>query len=107
MRAWFGDRLFDDAVAALKGADVPFSPIMSIADIFADPHYRERQSIIDVPADDLGTLPQPAVIPRLSKTPGRVTHAGPHVGRHTDEILTGVLGMTPTEIDALRAEGVV
>jgi crotonobetainyl-CoA:carnitine CoA-transferase CaiB-like acyl-CoA transferase len=107
MRAWFADRTFDDAVAALRAADVPFSPIMSIADIFKDPHYRERNSIIDVPADDLGTLPQPAVIPRLSKTPGRVTHAGPHVGRHTDEILTGVLGMTPTEIDALRAEGVV
>ena len=107
MRAWFADRMFDDAVAALKGADVPFSPIMSIADIFEDQHYRERKSIIDVPADDLGTLPQPAVVPRLSKTPGRVAHAGPHLGRHTDEILTGMLGMTPTEIEALRAEGVV
>jgi crotonobetainyl-CoA:carnitine CoA-transferase CaiB-like acyl-CoA transferase len=107
MREWFAGRTFDDAVAALKANDVPFSPIMSIADIFADPHYRERQSIIDVPADDLGTLPQPAVIPRLSKTPGRVTHAGPHVGRHTDEILSEVLGMSPAEIAALRAEGVV
>ena len=107
MRAWFAHRTFDDAVAALRAADVPFSPIMSIADIFKDPHYRERNSIIEVPADDLGTLPQPAVIPRLSKTPGRVTHAGGPVGQHTDEILTGVLGMQADEIAALRREGVI
>jgi crotonobetainyl-CoA:carnitine CoA-transferase CaiB-like acyl-CoA transferase len=107
MRSWFAARAFDDAVKALQAHDVPHSPIMSIADIFADPHYRERGMIVDVPADGLGTLPQPGVVPRLSLTPGRVTHAGPSLGRHTDEILTDVLGMSNAEIAALRADGVV
>lgn len=104
---WFAARPFDKAIAELKAHDIPHSPIMSMADIFADPHYRERETIIDVPAEGVGTLPQPAVIPRLSLTPGRVTHAGASLGRHTDEILSGMLGLTADEIAALRTEGVV
>ena len=42
---------------------MPHSPIMSMADIFADPHYREREMIIDVLAEGLGALPQPGVSP--------------------------------------------
>ena len=105
--AWFAGRTFAEAVEALHAHDVPHSPIMSMADIFADAHYRARQTIIDVPADGLGTLPQPAVVPRLSATPGRVTHAGPPLGRHTDEVLGGLLGLSAVEIASLRAEGVV
>jgi crotonobetainyl-CoA:carnitine CoA-transferase CaiB-like acyl-CoA transferase len=107
MRDWFAARTFDEAYQALGAHDVPCAPIMSMADIFTDPHYRARGTILDVPAEGLGTLPQPAVIPRLSRTPGRVTHAGPPLGRHTDEILSELLGMSPADIDALRADGVV
>ncbi len=46
-------------------------------------------------------------MPKLSRTPGRVPHAGPPLGHHTDEILSGLLGMPDDEIAVLRAEGVV
>jgi crotonobetainyl-CoA:carnitine CoA-transferase CaiB-like acyl-CoA transferase len=104
---WFSARTAAEAVEALREHDVPHSPIASMADIFADPHYRARGTIIEVPAEGLGTLPQPAVVPRLSATPGRVTHAGPTLGRHTDEVLGGLLGMTRTDLARLRAEGVI
>jgi formyl-CoA transferase len=67
---------------------------------------RAREMIVDVPSD-IGALPQPGVTPKLSLTPGRVTHAGAALGRHTDEVLSGLLGMSGSEIAALRAEGVV
>jgi formyl-CoA transferase len=105
--AWFKSRGFDKAIEGLKTFDIPHSPIMSMADIFADPHYREREMIIDVMAEGLGALPQPGVIPKLSTTPGRVTHAGASLGRHTDEILSGLLGMSATQIAELRAARVV
>jgi formyl-CoA transferase len=104
---WFKERSFDKAVEGLKTHDIPHSPIMSMADIFADPHYREREMIIDVMAEGLGALPQPGVIPKLSATPGRVTHAGPALGRHTDEILSDVLGMSAAQIAELHGAGVV
>jgi len=92
-------------IEGLKRHDIPHSPIMSMADIFADPHYRARQTIIEVPSKL--AAPQPAVIPRLSATPGRVTHAGPPSVSTTDEVLEGLLAMSPEEIAALRAAGVV
>src|ERR1700675_7793 len=104
---WFSARPFDKAVEELRAHDIPHSAIMSMADIFADPHYRARDMIIDVPAEGLGTLPQPGVVPKLSLTPGRVDYAGAALGRHTDEILSGLLGLNADEIATLRAEGVV
>jgi len=106
VEAWFAERSFAEAVEELRAHDIPHSPVMSMADIFADPHYRDRRTIIEVPSE-VGPLPQPTVVPRLSATPGRVTHAGPPLGRDTDEVLAGLLGLSPAEIAALRAEGVV
>jgi crotonobetainyl-CoA:carnitine CoA-transferase CaiB-like acyl-CoA transferase len=107
MTEWFKSRPFEKALAELKAADIPHSPIMSMADIFVDPHYRARDMIIDVPAEGLGTLPQPGVVPKLSLTPGRVDFAGATMGRHTDEILASVLGMGADEIATLRRDKVI
>jgi crotonobetainyl-CoA:carnitine CoA-transferase CaiB-like acyl-CoA transferase len=106
IEAWFAARTFDEAMTGLRDHDVPHAPIMSMADIFADPHYRERQTIIEVPSE-IGPLPQPAVVPRLSATPGRVTHAGPPLGQDTEHVLGDLLGLSLAEIAALRAGGVV
>ncbi len=107
MAAWFAARPFDKAIAELTAAEIPHSPIMSMADIFADPHYRAREMIIDVPAEGLGALPQPGVVPKLSLTPGHITYAGAAVGRHTDEVLSGLLGLSASELASLRAERVI
>jgi crotonobetainyl-CoA:carnitine CoA-transferase CaiB-like acyl-CoA transferase len=104
---WFAARPFDKAIEALLAHDIPHSPIMSMADIFADPHYRAREMIVDVPAEGVGALPQPGVVPRLSRTPGRIAHAGRSLGHDTDEVLSTLLGLGPDEIAALRAAGVV
>jgi succinyl-CoA---D-citramalate CoA-transferase len=105
-KRWFEERPFDKAMEALHAHDIPHSPIMSMADIFADPHYRARDMIVDVPSD-VGPLPQPGIVPKLSLTPGQVTHAGPALGHDTEVVLSAMLGMSASEIAALRAEGVV
>jgi len=103
---WFAARSFDKAMDELHAHDIPHSPIMSMADIFTDPHFRAREMIVEVPSD-IGALPQPGVTPKLSLTPGRITHAGAALGHHTDEVLSGLLGMSASEIAALRAGGVI
>jgi crotonobetainyl-CoA:carnitine CoA-transferase CaiB-like acyl-CoA transferase len=104
---WFAARTYEEATTALEEAQVPHSLIMSMADIFAEPHFRVRDMILDVPESTLGALPQPGVVPKLSATPGRVTHAGPPLGQHTAEILSELLHMAPGEIETLRQEGVI
>ena len=103
---WFAARSFDRVMDELHAHDIPHSPVMSMADIFADPHFRAREMIVDVPSE-IGPLPQPAVTPKLSLTPGRITHAGPALGHDTDAVLKDLLGMSDAEIAALRADGVV
>jgi formyl-CoA transferase len=104
---WFATHTYEEASKMLEEHQVPYSPIMSMADIFAEPHYRERDMIIDVPEPTLGALPQPGVVPKLSRTPGRVTHAGPPLGYHTDEVLRTLLHLTETEVAELRQAGVI
>ena len=104
---WFAVRTYDEVEQALEKHQVPYSRVMTMADVFADPHYKVRNMLIDVPHPTLGSLPQPAVVPKLSASPGRVPNAGPALGEHTEEILGGMLGMSPDDIAALRAEGVV
>jgi formyl-CoA transferase len=104
---WFGARTYEEAARALEEAQVPYSLIMSMADIFAEPHYRARDMIVDVPEPTLGALPQPGVVPKLSRTPGRVTHAGLPMGHDTDAVLRGLLNLSEAELAALRQEGVV
>jgi crotonobetainyl-CoA:carnitine CoA-transferase CaiB-like acyl-CoA transferase len=104
---WFAAQTYEEAAKALEEHQVPFSPIMSMADIFAEPHYRERDMIIEVPEPTLGSLPQPGVVPKLSRTPGRVMHAGPPLGQDNEEVLRQFLQLSPAEIAELRREGVI
>lgn len=105
--AWAGRLPADDAVRVLNDAGVPASPIMSVADIAADPHYWERGTITTVADDDWGELPMVAPLPRLSGTPGRIRSLGPRLGEHTEAILTDLLGLDQRSVDDLRADGVI
>ena len=81
--------------------------IFTIADIFRDPHYAARGSIVRAPDPELDGVAMANVVPRLSRTPGRVRHAGHDVGGDTRRVLGEILGLPPGEIDALQAQGVI
>ena len=81
-------------------------PVYSIADIFEEPQYQERETITTVEHPKLGPVRMPNVIPRMGATPGRVRH-GPELGAHNHELFVGELGLTEAELDALRQEGVI
>ena len=90
----------------LEVNEVGFSPIYDIADIFRDPHYAARKAIIDVPDAELGSVRMQSVVPAFSRTPGAVHHAGPSLGQHNADVFRE-LGLTDTQVEGLRAAGVV
>jgi crotonobetainyl-CoA:carnitine CoA-transferase CaiB-like acyl-CoA transferase len=92
----------DELGARLMKAQVGFSPIYDAADIFADPHFVERGTIVKVADDELGEVRMQCVVPRFSETPVSVRRTGPALGQHNDEVF-GALGLSAEEIARLRA----
>jgi len=104
---WTATLPLADLERALAQAGVPATRIFTIADIFGDPHYQARGSIVRAPDPDLDTVAMAAVVPRLSATPGGVRHAGHAVGADTRRVLADLLGMSAGQLDALEAQGVI
>lgn len=101
---WFAARSRDDALAIMQAAGVTVGPVYNIAQAMDDPHFQQREIIVDVADPELGTLPMHNITPRLSGTPGAWRRPAPLLGQHTDELLA-VAGLSASAIAQLRAEG--
>jgi crotonobetainyl-CoA:carnitine CoA-transferase CaiB-like acyl-CoA transferase len=89
-------------------AGLAVGPIYSPAEIVKDPHIIARGSIITRDDPETGKpirMASPAG--RFSGFKGEVRTLGPKVGEHTESILSGLLNYSPSQIDALRKQGVV
>jgi crotonobetainyl-CoA:carnitine CoA-transferase CaiB-like acyl-CoA transferase len=90
----------------LDEAEVPATTIYTIADIFEDPHFKAREMLVSTPDDDLGHVTLAGVVPKLSKTPGRIRWSGRRLGQDTREVLRE-FGLPERELEALQAEGII
>lgn len=102
---WTAQRGRDEVIEALKGARVPAGYPYTAADIVQDPHYLARQMIEQVQTS-VGPLKVPGVLPKLSRTPGRIGTGGPQLGEHNDDILAG-LGLSAEQVAGLRERGII
>jgi crotonobetainyl-CoA:carnitine CoA-transferase CaiB-like acyl-CoA transferase len=93
--------------ASLEQAEVPAGPIHSIADITRDPQYLARGMFERVTLPDGRPLRIPAVVPRLSATPGSTEWIGPSLGAHNREIYEELLGLSSAEFETLARTNVI
>jgi crotonobetainyl-CoA:carnitine CoA-transferase CaiB-like acyl-CoA transferase len=107
IQAWVGERTTEEVLAAFEEYEGAIAPIYSIADIFEDAHFRDRETVTTVPHPQLGPLQMQNVIPRLTETPGRIDHPGAALGEHNAEVLGDELGLSATELAELVADGVI
>ena len=104
--AWMRQHDRDEALRLLEAGQVAAAPVLEINDVFENPQFQARQSMIELQDPTLGAIRMVNVAPRMSETPGEVRTTGPALGAHNAEIY-GQLGISTTELDALRAEGVI
>ena len=90
----------------LEQASVPSGRIYTVADIAADPHFAAREMLASVTLADGSSVTVPGFVPKLSRTPGSHRRNAPALGQDTEAVLRDV-GVTPEQIDALRARGVI
>ncbi len=94
-------------IDALEAAGVPCGPINNYKEVFDDPQVRARGLKIEMPHPLAGTMPGVASPMRFSETPVTYDVPPPLLGQHTDEVLSGVLGMSAAAIARLRKDGIV
>ncbi len=97
----------DKLMAACVAGDVPAAPVYSIADIFKDPQYKARETLVTVDDATAGEIVVPNVLPRLSDTPGRIDHLGPQLGEAVQAIYGDELSFSEEELAELKREGVI
>ncbi len=93
-------------INVLEEARVPVGPIYNVEDMLQDEHYNARGMFERVEIDG-EPLKIPAILPKLSGTPGRTDWPGGEIGSHNDEVLRGILGLDDAELARLRDEGVI
>ncbi len=93
-------------VSTLVAVAVPASTIYTVADMFADPHYRARGLFESVETGGR-RLVLPAMLPRLGGSPGGTDWAGPDLGAHNVEIFCGELGLSADELAELQDRGIL
>ena len=97
----------EQVMEACIGAEVPAGPINSIADIFEDPQFRARDQLVTVQDPEVGEITIPGVVPKLSKTPGRIKTLGQGLGASNGDIYGKLLGLSEADIADLKARGII
>jgi crotonobetainyl-CoA:carnitine CoA-transferase CaiB-like acyl-CoA transferase len=104
--SWMKSMSSEDALSILEEAEVPSGPIYSVADMFTDEHFQARGLFEQVESNG-APLVIPAMIPKLSDTPGKTLWPGPALGAHNVEILSDMLGLDAAQIEALKNSGAI
>jgi crotonobetainyl-CoA:carnitine CoA-transferase CaiB-like acyl-CoA transferase len=86
---------------------IPAAPVNDLADLFADPHILERESLVKIEDAALGTLTLVAPTPKLSATPGVIRHTGPELGEHNREVYREWIGLEDDAFSKFVADGTI
>jgi crotonobetainyl-CoA:carnitine CoA-transferase CaiB-like acyl-CoA transferase len=91
---------------SLNESKVPGGPIYNVEDMINDEHFNARELFETVEINGQ-PLKIPAILPKLTKTPGATRWPGPALGEHNEQILGELLGLSSEAIGELSDSGVI
>ncbi|TQV79502.1 CoA transferase [Exilibacterium tricleocarpae] len=106
LSAWCLSLPAEEVLQILEENRVPAGPIYTVEDMLEDPHFNARGLFEQVEIDGK-PLKIPAILPKLSDTPGKTDWPGPAVGSHNREVLQEMLQLSDAQLQQLQAAGVV
>ena len=107
LQQWLGSRPMDEILEQLVPAGGVVGPVYGSAQIVEDPHYQDRDDVVEVNDPEIGATLMPGIIPKFSETPGAVEHAGPRLGEHNAQVLGSWLGYDAQAVENLVERGVI
>ena len=106
IKSWMRGKTRQELWNGLRAIDYFGAPVLSMGEVIEDEHIKERKAFIDRDHPSAGPVKLLAPWIHMSKTPASIRTDSPALGQHTDEVLGGILGLSATELSALRAESV-
>lgn len=104
---WTGARTDWEAATELQHYGVAAAPVMDSWDVLGDEHLASRDFFSVLPSPRFGHDLVYGQAMALQSTPPSVHSAAPAMGQHTREVLEGLLGYAPADVDDLLAVGVI
>jgi formyl-CoA transferase len=87
---------------------IPAGRVYRAPEMFEDPHFKARESIVEVETERYGRLKMQSTFPKFSATPSSIRSPAPSaVGQHNAEVYGGLLGMSSSEIAAAQGAGAI
>ncbi len=85
---WIKKHTRDEVIDIFSKEEAAIGPVYNIEDIFNDPHFRARQTIVEIEDPELKTVKMQNIVPRLSETPGKIKFSGRKKGAFNREVLS-------------------
>ncbi len=108
INAWTKSLTIADVDALMIEYSIPAGRAYRAPEMIADPHFQDRNAIIEVDTERFGPIKMQGVFPRFSETPSNVRSPAPSVvGQHNEEIYGGLLKISASTLETLRVAGVI
>ncbi len=102
----FRQRRTAEWLQRLEAAGVPAGPVLSVAEMLADPQTKAREMVVETEHQRLGPVPSIGFPVKFSETPAAIERGAPTLGQHTTEVLLE-LDYSNADIDRLAGDHVV
>ena len=103
----FSNYTSEELYQMMKKAGIPCSPIVSSKEAFQRADREGRNIVKSVKHPVFGDVKVCGYVVNMSGTPASVDRGAPLLGQDTQEVLSGLLGMSEEEISALEEKGAI
>ncbi|MGE0544403.1 MAG: CaiB/BaiF CoA transferase family protein [Dehalococcoidia bacterium] len=105
--AWTAGRDHYAAMHELQAAGVPAGAVLTVPEVFVDPHLRARGFWEQIAHPDAGIWDVDGVAWRLRDRPAHIRIPAPRFAEHNDYVYRHLMGLASAEIESLTEAGVI
>ena len=108
IESWTREQDHYEAFHLLQRAGIQAAPVLNGKEALLDPHFAERGQFDIVDQPHIGRRPvQRHLAAKFDSFEASAQGPAPTLGQHNREVLSGLLGMSDAEIEALEAAGII
>ena len=105
---WCSTRNVDEVEELMQLHTVPAGKVYRAPEMLNDPHFIDREALVDLPSERWPDLKMQNVFPKMSKTQGQIRWPGvDELGAHNNEIYEGILNLSKDQLSDLKNKSII